>query len=116
MFRKLRQLARDVAVLKPLVGWRQLGQLAKEDLGLEIGRDDSFFQKDALVLAPHADDEVFGCGFAIARHRHSGSSVTVLVLHDGSYGNAAGTRDPSLVPVRRDESRAALDLLGGGNL
>jgi LmbE family N-acetylglucosaminyl deacetylase len=60
----------------------------------------------ALVLAPHPDDEVFGCGGAIAAHVRDGVSVHVLVLTDGAlHGDAA---------LRRQESQAAAQALGYG--
>lgn len=59
-----------------------------------------------LVLAPHPDDEVFGCGGAIARHVRSGQPVCVVVLTDGAlYADAE---------VRRQESLAAAQVLGYG--
>ena len=36
-----------------------------------------------LVLAPHPDDEVFGCAGAIMRHVAAGDSVRVAVVTDG---------------------------------
>ena len=35
-----------------------------------------------LVLAPHPDDEVFGCGGAIMRHVDRGKPVQVIVVSD----------------------------------
>ena len=62
--------------------------------------------RHALVLAPHPDDEVFGCGGAILAHVQRGIPVSVIILTDGSlYGDAA---------VRMTESRAAAALLGCG--
>ena len=62
--------------------------------------------RHALVLAPHADDEVFGCGGAIASHLSHGVPVSVLVLTDGGrYGDTA---------TRMAESRAAAAVLGYG--
>lgn len=62
--------------------------------------------RHALVLAPHADDEIFGCGGAIASHLAGGIPVSVVVLTDGSlYGDAS---------VRMAESRAAAAVLGYG--
>ena len=59
-----------------------------------------------LILAPHPDDEVFGCGGAILSHVQCGVPVSVIILTNGSlYGDAA---------VRMTESRAAADLLGCG--
>ena len=45
-----------------------------------------------VVLAPHMDDEVFGCGGALARAGAAGSTVHVVFLTDGSRGY-----DPSRV-------------------
>ena len=60
----------------------------------------------ALVLAPHPDDEVFGCGGAIASHVKHGHPVYVVVLTDGAlYGDTA---------VRQLESEAASAVLGYG--
>jgi LmbE family N-acetylglucosaminyl deacetylase len=62
--------------------------------------------RHALVLAPHPDDEVFGCGGAILAHVQRGIPVSVIILTDGSlYGDAA---------IRTAESRSAATLLGCG--
>ena len=37
-----------------------------------------------LVVAAHPDDEVLGCGGAIARHVDSGDQVQVLIVAEGS--------------------------------
>src|SRR5665647_2332725 len=59
-----------------------------------------------LVLAPHPDDEVFGCGGAIAAHVRAGVPLQVLILTDGAvFGNAT---------TRANESLAAAGLLGYG--
>lgn len=57
-----------------------------------------------LVLAPHPDDEVFGCGGAIALHTRAGVPVDVLILTDGAvFGSSS---------VRAQESVAAAQVLG----
>jgi len=53
-----------------------------------------------LVVAPHPDDEVLGCGGCIALHRMQGDPVHVLVVFDGALG--AGTASQ-----REAECRAA---------
>ncbi len=59
-----------------------------------------------LVLAPHPDDEVFGCGGAIAGHVRAGVPVDVVILTDGArFGDVA---------TRALESRAAAKVLGYG--
>lgn len=45
-----------------------------------------------LILAPHPDDEVFGCGGAIVQAVRSGASVRVVVLTDGALQGDAITR------------------------
>jgi O-antigen biosynthesis protein len=59
-----------------------------------------------LVLAPHPDDEVFGCGGAILSHVRAGHALRVLVMTDGSRNG-----DPD---QRRRESRDAAQVLGYG--
>ena len=63
-------------------------------------------QHGVLVIAPHPDDEVFGCAGAIAQHLIEKIPVTVIVLSDGQ---AQGEGEQ-----RRAESNAAAQLLGYG--
>jgi len=57
-----------------------------------------------LVLAPHPDDEVFGCGGAIAMHVTHRCPVHILILSNGDQqGNSQ---------IRQNESRAAATVLG----
>src|SRR5690349_12478109 len=59
-----------------------------------------------LVLAPHPDDEVIGCGGLVALHLREGRAVRVVVATDGGQAG-----EPA---ERQRESRAALASLGGG--
>lgn len=65
-----------------------------------------------LVLAPHPDDEVFGCGGAIMRHIQAGDPVRVVIVTDGARGLVADATDDAL--TRQRESRAAAGILGYG--
>ncbi len=59
-----------------------------------------------LVLAPHPDDEVFGCAGAIASHLQQGARVHVVVLTDGTKHGSAH--------IRIQECLAAAAILGYG--
>lgn len=41
----------------------------------------------ALVLAPHPDDEVIGCGGAIIKHVQNNDPVHVIIMTDGAQGD-----------------------------
>lgn len=69
--------------------------------------------RSVLVLAPHPDDEVLGCGGAILRHVEAGVPVRVAIVTDGALGLDGETRARH-VAVRQAESRAAAELLGYG--
>jgi LmbE family N-acetylglucosaminyl deacetylase len=68
-----------------------------------------------VVLAPHMDDEVIGCGGTLARHIACGSDVTVVFLTDGRLGGkdgAAGAARSDITAVRKREAQLALAELG----
>jgi len=90
--------------------WRQAASLRRWvqgasifDLSVSVCEPD---ERKVVVLAPHMDDEVLGCGGTIARHIAAGSEVSVVYLTDGRYGG-----DPA---VRKIEARRAGDILGVG--
>jgi len=58
-----------------------------------------------LVLAPHPDDEVIGCGGLVALHLSEKRVVRIVVATDGAQAGSAQTRE--------QESRRALSRLGG---
>lgn len=61
-----------------------------------------------MVLAPHPDDEIYGCGGLILLARAAGAEVTALVLTDGGAASAGA----DLATRRREESGKAAELLG----
>ena len=66
------------------------------------------FGNSVLVVAPHQDDEVIGCGGAMAMQRHRGNAPHIVVLQDGAneHKQVSLTRD-QLRELRNAESRAA---------
>lgn len=67
----------------------------------------------ALVFAPHPDDEVFGCGGAIMRHIEHNTPVQVIIVSDGNYGVSADAESEYALQ-RQNESIAAAHELGYG--
>ena len=66
---------------------------------------------NVLVLAPHADDEVLGCGGVISRHAQAGDRVYVAVLTNASVG-APELFSTADIDVIRTEAREAHARLG----
>lgn len=78
-----------------------------------------------LVLAPHPDDEVLGCGGAIIRHVKNEDSVHVIILTDGRFGDLEihhredaqedhAPRFREYIEIRKQESLSAALILGYG--
>lgn len=65
-----------------------------------------------VCLAPHPDDEVIGCGGALAEHAARGDSVVVVHVTDGAGGASDATDRDRIRKVRREESARALEALG----
>lgn len=63
-----------------------------------------------VVVAPHPDDEVLGCGGLIARQRAHGLDVLVVAVTDGDA--AFGAPDAKLAHRRRGEQTEACARLG----
>jgi LmbE family N-acetylglucosaminyl deacetylase/glycosyltransferase involved in cell wall biosynthesis len=67
--------------------------------------------KRVLVLAPHPDDEVFGCGGAIMRHVDAGDALQVVVVSDGEY-RVDASQQLAYSQLRQTESRQAAKIMG----
>ncbi|HUP45007.1 MAG TPA: PIG-L family deacetylase [Thermoanaerobaculia bacterium] len=66
-----------------------------------------------LVLAPHPDDEVIGCGGLIAQHLDSGRPVRIVIATDGTRATGAGAESEAYRDRREEESRQGIAALGG---
>ncbi len=69
---------------------------------------------NVLVLAPHPDDEVFGCAAAMLLHLRQGDALTVIIVTDGAQAqpHATETARAAYVQQRQAESAAAAAILG----
>lgn len=66
----------------------------------------------ALVLAPHYDDEVLGCGGLASQLASAGAAVRVLFLTDSGGGAEAVADREAYRRRRREESARACEILG----
>lgn len=64
-----------------------------------------------LILSPHQDDDVIGCGGTIKKHRQAGATVKVVFMTDGRYGNTE-VEPKELAEIRRKEATESLAFLG----
>jgi len=65
-----------------------------------------------LVIAPHYDDEVLGCGGLLAQLAAADAEIRVLFLSDSAGGNEVVTDTESYAARRLDEASQALRILG----
>ena len=63
-----------------------------------------------LVIAPHPDDDVIGCGGTIRLHRRLGHSVFILYLSDGERGIK------NMNPIKTAELRRVEAVRSSGHL
>lgn len=77
--------------------------------------DPASLPRRALVVAPHPDDEVLGCGGLIAFHAERGDTLRALVLSDGAAGFSGAEREQR-AERRTSESRAAAAALGAADV
>jgi N-acetylglucosamine malate deacetylase 1 len=66
---------------------------------------------NAVVIAPHPDDESIGCGGAICRHSDAGDRVTAVFLTSGELGLKHVPREAAW-ETREAEAKAAGKILG----
>lgn len=69
-------------------------------------------QHDALVVAPHPDDESLGCGGSLIRHIKAGRRVKIIFLTDGDKGDFEGKFGKKYVEIRKKSAQKAMDILG----
>lgn len=100
-FRKVRA---DVDSLKVL-----MQSIAKETTaGMSVGDDSWFAAQTALIIAPHPDDEILGCGGLIHRIKQAGGKVYVLCV---CVGNLAQYGSTSSTEKRLNELKSVMEYL-----
>lgn len=67
-----------------------------------------------LILAPHADDEIFGCGGAMIRCVQQNDVVKTVIVTDSGYPVTDEQKNPDYPEIRKRESIAAAKIIGCG--
>jgi len=71
------------------------------------------FGRSLLVVAPHQDDEIIGCGGAMLLQKASGGAVAVVFTQDGGDEHAADGRSrPDQVALREKEANVVAMAMG----
>ncbi len=66
--------------------------------------------KRVLVISPHPDDEVIGCGSTLRKHILEGDKVDVIFLTSGEQGGHGRSPEDTL-RIREQEANAAAHIL-----
>lgn len=75
-------------------------------------KDDRSAAARSLIVAPHPDDEVLGCGGTIAQKVLAGADVCVVIVTDGRTSHASLIDAAELVAIRKAEAKNAARELG----
>ena len=78
---------------------------------LRMPRVDSLKERKILVLSPHPDDDVIGCGGTIHQYYLRGAEITSVYMTDGRKGNP-GYEEDELVSIRKEEAKRAAEIVG----
>jgi LmbE family N-acetylglucosaminyl deacetylase len=68
--------------------------------------------KNALVVAPHFDDETLGCGGIIAKKKKEGAEIKIVFMTDGTQSHSTLIENEKLNSIRSSEARRAAEQLG----
>ena len=68
-------------------------------------------KKKVLILSPHADDEILGCGGFISKYSKQNYHINVLVLTNANKG-APEIYTPEVIKELRKESKIANNFIG----
>lgn len=72
----------------------------------------NFSENKVLVLAPHVDDEVIGCGGSICKYTSKNTKVYITYMTDGSKGTLNNKEDMALAQIRKEEAHNIKEILG----
>ncbi|MEP9411395.1 MAG: PIG-L family deacetylase [Candidatus Brocadia sp.] len=78
---------------------------------LKTTKTDGLKERNVLVLSPHPDDDIIGCGGTMYQYHLRGARITTVYMTDGRRGNSRYTEE-ELVSVRKKEAMKASAIIG----
>ena len=63
-------------------------------------------KKNIVVVAPHADDEILGCGGTIAKHIKFGHQVHIIICTNANKGNPEMFKQKDINIIRKEAIRS----------
>ncbi len=69
-----------------------------------------------LVLAPHPDDEIYGCGGVLHKHHQAGDHIVAVYMTDGRKGGIAGQAEDDVARERQLEAKKSAAIIGINHL
>lgn len=67
---------------------------------------------NVLVVSPHPDDEIIGCGGSIIMHVQNGDSVKIIYVTSGGLLSSEGSNTEDRILNREEEACNACRVLG----
>jgi LmbE family N-acetylglucosaminyl deacetylase len=94
--------------------WHIFKQEVLKNIGITVGQASFLSTGRSLVISPHPDDEVLGCGGMLAGRAANGKETDVLFLTDGeaSHGGCCTVLPREIGAQRRRLAEAANEILG----
>ena len=70
---------------------------------------------EVLVLCPHPDDDILGCGGTLLKHHIAGDTITAVYMTDGRKGGfniSSEEEAEGLAQKRKEEAQKAAEIIG----
>jgi LmbE family N-acetylglucosaminyl deacetylase len=115
MIGQVKNILRSVLSLKKILSSELVFKIAKKDLKTQFAKKTG--NGKVLVLSPHPDDEVIGCGGAILKHLDNDDPIKVIHFTDGSGGfpddfKPSEAEKKQMAKVREDEANRVKEVFG----
>ncbi len=114
MIEKIKNTARSFVNLKRIYSSEVFYGALKDSINTKLINQPK--KGNVLILAPHPDDEVIGCGGALVKHLRNDDSVRIIYLTDGSLGFEEGFKplkaEMKEMSERREKEATKLNTLG----